>query len=313
MYSRNPGMCAGHRSRVLFLLAMAAGAAALSLPVPVFAHDNPTAKGALLAMPGGVHGARHNPEKYDLSRIRERGVGRGLNFYSPAKERALGQELAHQLEENDRVLQDPAVDAYLARIAQRLVTSSDAQPLLTIKVVLDDNVNAVTLPGGLIYLNSGAILAAANEAQLAAVIAHEIAHVESRHTTRNSSKQGLVEGALTVTHFLPGPVAYALQKLRPALLLRIRRNSEREADLLGMEYQYAAGYDVGEFPAFLEKVRREDGESTCAGMAFATCRDRVRNIEIGAKKFLPRRQQGIVNTAEFDDARTRLVTLTSQP
>jgi predicted Zn-dependent protease len=291
---------------------MAAGAAALGLPVPASARENRGLKESLSAMEEGVYGSRHDPERYDLSRIRERGVGRGLNFYSPAKERALGQELAHRLDENDRLLQDPAIDAYLARIAHRLVKTSDAQPPLTIKVVLDDNVNAVTLPGGFIYVNSGAILAAANEAQLAAVIAHEIAHVESRHTTRNSSKQGLVDGALTPTHFLPGPVAYVLQKLRPMLLLRIRRNSEREADLLGMEYQYAAGYDVREFPAFLEKVQREDGESTCAGMAFPTCRDRVRNIELGAKKFLPQRQQSIVNTAEFNEVRTRLVGLTSQ-
>ena len=311
MYSRNSGARARHRSPVLFFLAMAASAAAL-LPVPASARENTVSKEALSAMEEGLPGSRHAPEKYDLSRIRKRGIGRGLNFYSPAKERALGQELARQLDQDDRVLQDPAVDAYLARIAQRLVQNSDAQPPLTIKVVLDDNVNAVTLPGGFIYLNSGAILAAVNEAQLAAVIAHEIAHVESRHTTRNSSKQGLVDGALTATHFLPGPVAYILQKLRPILLLRIRRNSEREADLLGMEYQYAAGYDVREFPAFLQKVQREDRESTCAGMAFPTCRERIRNIELGAQRFLPTREQSIVNTAEFDGVRTRLVELTSQ-
>jgi predicted Zn-dependent protease len=280
---------------------------------PALAGERSAAQNSLSPLPKEIRNCpRHVPEKYDLRRIGKRGVGRGLNFYSPGEELGLGQTLTQEIEENHRILQDAVADAYLAQIVQRLVQSSDAQPRLTVRVVLDDSVNAVTLPGGFIFLNSGVILAAANEAQLAAVLAHEIAHVESRHPTRNSSKQALMDSALTPAHFLPGPLAYLVQRIRPVLLLRIRRNAEREADLLGMEYEYAAGYDVGEFAAFLRNVARTHGDDACAGMADSTCRGRIRNLERGARRLLPERQGGIVNTADFDAVRARLAELTDQ-
>jgi hypothetical protein len=129
--------------------------------------------------------------KYDISRIGDRGVGKKLNFYSVEKEEALGRELSLEVEQHAKLLSDPVITEYVNRIGQTLVRHSDAQVPFTIKVVDDEQVNAFALPGGFFYVNSGLILAADNEAELAGVMAHEIAHVAARHATRNATKQDI--------------------------------------------------------------------------------------------------------------------------
>jgi hypothetical protein len=126
--------------------------------------------------------------KYDLRRIGQRGIGSGLDFYSLEKERALGLELSKEVEHDSRIIADPIVAEYINRIGQNLVRNSDAKVPFTIKVIDNDEINAFALPGGYFYVNSGLILAAENEAELAGVMAHEIAHVAARHATKNATR-----------------------------------------------------------------------------------------------------------------------------
>lgn len=261
--------------------------------------------------------SRHVPARYDVSRIGNRGVGGGLNIYSIERERAMGKELAEDVDLQSRMVSDPAITEYVNRIAQTLVRNSDAQVPFTVKVVDEDEINAFALPGGYFYVNTGLLLAADNEAQLAGVMAHEIAHVAARHATKNATRAEIFNLASVPLVFIGGPAGYAVRQVAsvavPMSFLKFSRDAEREADLLGLEYAYAAGYDPGEFVHFFETLKAREREKTSfLAKAFSShplTEDRIKRVEKEITTFLPPREQYIVTTSEFDEIKARLARL----
>ncbi len=263
-----------------------------------------------------AHGAPL-PAKYDVSQIGQRNVGSGLDFYSLDREVALGHELSQQVEQQARLVSDPVVTEYVNRIGQNLVRNSDARVPFTIKVLDNDEVNAFALPGGFFYVDSGLILAADNEAELAGVMAHEIAHVAARHATKNMTRAQIWNIASVPLIFIGGPVAYAISEVAslavPLGFLKFSRDAEREADLLGLEYDYAAGYDPEAFVEFFEKLKvDEKKKQSLIAKAFATHpmnADRIKAAQDEIRKYLPDRSEYVVDTSEFEDIKVRLARL----
>jgi hypothetical protein len=255
--------------------------------------------------------------KYDVTRIGNRGVGNKLNFFSLEKEEALGRELSQQVEQQAKLVTDPVITEYVNRIGQTLVRHSDAHVPFTIKVVDDEQVNAFALPGGFFYVNTGIVLAADNEAELAGVMAHEIAHVAARHATVNATRQEIWNLASVPLIFVGGPVGAAIRQVSgimvPMSFLKFSRDAERDADFLGLEYQYASGYDPTAFVDFFEKLEtQQKGHAGFVARAFSTHPmndDRIRRAE-AELEMLPARDDYIVTTSEFDQVKARLIHLT---
>src|SRR5215467_7059937 len=197
-----------------------------------------------LATVGSAEGKKKRNS--DIENIGIRDINkRSINFISLDREIALGRELARQVEQESRLVGDPVINDYVNRVGQNIVRNSDAKLPFTIKVIDSDEINAFALPGGFFYVNTGLILAADDEAELAGVMAHEIAHVAARHGTEQVSKGQLWQYASLPLIFLGGPVGFAIREISgfamPLSFLKFSRDAEREADLLGMQYQYAAG------------------------------------------------------------------------
>src|SRR5271165_1981535 len=255
--------------------------------------------------------------KYDVSQIGHRNVGSGIDFYSIDREITLGRELSKEVEQSARLVKDPVVNEYVNRIGQNLVRNSDARVPFSIKVLDTDEVNAFALPGGFFYVNSGLILAADDEAELAGVMAHEIAHVAARHATKNMTRAQIWNMVSMPLIFIGGPVAYAISEVAsiavPMTYLKFSRDAEREADLLGLEYDYAAGYDPHAFVEFFEKLN-VDGKKKHSALAkaFAThpmSADRIKAAQDEIRLYLPDRPEYLVNTSEFENVKARLVSL----
>ncbi|MGA2989023.1 MAG: M48 family metallopeptidase [Candidatus Korobacteraceae bacterium] len=264
--------------------------------------------------------APHSTEaKYNVNKIGERGIGSGLNFYSLDKEIGLGRQLATQVETHAKIIKDPIVSEYVNRLGQTLVRNSDARVPFTIKVIDNDEINAFALPGGFFYVNSGLIMAADNEAELAGVMAHEIAHVAARHATKQMTRSQLFNMAQLPLIFVGGPVAYTLEQAAglgmPVSFLKFSRDSEREADLLGLEYEYSSGYDPAAFVQFFEKIAKEQKQKVSfLAKAFAThpmTGDRIRLAQREIQDLLPARPEYVVDTSEFQDMKAHLATLMS--
>src|SRR5271154_5570734 len=255
--------------------------------------------------------------KADVSAIGNRSsVGHGLNFYSLEHEIALGKQLSAEVERQAKFINDPVVVEYVNRVGQNLVRNSDAQVPFTIKVIDSDVVNAFALPGGFFYVNSGLILHADEESELAGVMAHEIAHVCARHGTKQATKGEITQLALIPAMiFIPYTLAgYALyqgmQFIIPMAFLQFTRVDEREADYLGLEYMYKAGYDPNAFVAFFEKVAADEKKQPgTIPKIFSTHPPTPDRIEASQKEIatiLPQRDQYIVTTSEFDVVKKRL-------
>jgi predicted Zn-dependent protease len=258
---------------------------------------------------------RKGPSKYDVAQIGSRSVGKGVNFYSLEKEQRLGRELASELEQQVRLLDDVVITEYVNRIGQNLVRNSDAKVPFTIKVIDDDEINALALPGGYFYVNSGLILAADNEAELAGVMAHEIAHVCARHATRSMTKGRIWNLASIPLIFVGGGAGYAIRQVVavsvPMSFLKFSRDAEREADFLGIEYEYAAGYDPSALVQFLERInaRERPQKHRLVAKLFAThpmTEDRIWRAQAEIATILPPRGQYVVTTSEFDEVKARV-------
>ena len=213
---------------------------------------------AALSWSGLAQNSKKNP-KDDPDAIGNRNVGKGVNFYSLEKEIAMGRELAQQVERQAKVIADPVIAEYVNRVGQNLVRNSDAKVPFTIKVLDSEEVNAFALPGGFFFINSGLILKAENEAELAGVMGHEIAHVAARHGTRSATKGGIAQiGMLAAAIAIPyGWTGYGVQQVAglaiPMGFLAFSRANEREADHLGLQYMYQAGYDPSGVCGLLRK------------------------------------------------------------
>ncbi len=252
----------------------------------------------------------------DVDAVGNRNVGHGLNFYSLEHEIALGKQLAQDVDRSAKFITDPVVTEYVNRVGQNLVRNSDAQVPFTIKVIDSDQINAFALPGGFFYVNSGLILHADEESELAGVMAHEIAHVCARHGTKNATKGQLMQMA-TIPLMLLGPGGWAgyalyqgLQFVVPISFLKFSRDAEREADYLGLQYMYKAGYDPNSFVSFFEKVQAvEKKQPGTVPKIFSThplTPDRIEAAQKEISTILPARDEYIVSTSEFDLVKRRL-------
>ena len=191
-------------------------------------------------------------------------MGHGPEIYSLEHDIALGKQLSQEVEKSAKFIDDPVVIEYVNRVGQNLVRNSDAQVPFTIKVIDSDVVNAFALPGGFFYVNSGLILHADEESELAGVMAHEIAHVCARHGTREQTKSTIVQlASIPAMIFIPYSWAgYAIYQgmnfAIPLTFLKFSRGDEAEADYLGLQYMYKAGYDPNSFVSFFEKVQSDE-------------------------------------------------------
>jgi len=257
--------------------------------------------------------------KDDVNAIGNRNMGgKGLgNWYSIEHEIRMGKEYAMQIEHSVKLVQDPVVNEYVNRIGQNLVRNSDAKVPFTIKVIDSDEINAFALPGGFFYVNSGLILAADNESEMAGVMAHEISHVCARHATRQMTRAQLANLASIPLIFVGGGIGYAVGSAAslalPLTFLSFSRSFEAEADYLGVEYMYKTGYDPQSFIAFFEKVQaKEKKKPGTLAKAFAThpqTPDRIAKSQEEINHILPPRPEYIVDTSEFQDVKARLAAI----
>ena len=262
----------------------------------------------------------HDGGLRDISAIGNRNVGcnRGFaNWYTLDKQIAMGRQYSEQVESTAKMIKDPAITEYINRVGQNLVRNSDSQVPFTIKVVDSDDVNAFALPGGFFYVNSGLILAADNEAELAGVMAHEIAHVAACHIARENTRSQLVNLASIPLIFVGGGIGYAIQSAAglavPMGFLKFSRSFESEADYLGVQYLYKSGYDPQAFTAFFEKVQAmEKKRPGTLAKAFDThpqTPDRLAKTQTEISTLLPDRPQYKLDSSEFQDIKVRLAQL----
>lgn len=259
----------------------------------------------------------HDGSIRDISAIGNRnvGCGRGLgNWYSIQGQIRMGKEFAQQVETQSKLIKDPVITEYVNRIGQNLVRNSDSQVPFTIKVIDSDDVNAFALPGGFFYVNSGLILAADNEAELAGVMAHEIAHVAACHAARENTRGQLLNLASLPLIFVGGGIGYAGYEAAglalPLTFLKFSRGFESEADFLGLEYMYKAGYDPQAFTQFFEKVEaKEKKKPGTLAKAFEThpqTPDRMAKSQQEIATLLPPEPQYKLDSSEFQDIKARL-------
>jgi predicted Zn-dependent protease len=275
--------------------------------------------------PANTKPDKNAPSPETLSAIdsignRNVGCGRGAgNWYSLDKQVAMGQQYAQQIEHAAKLVTDPVVIEYVNRIGQNLVRNSDSKVPFTIKVIDTDEINAFALPGGFFYVNSGLILAADNEAELAGVMAHEIAHVAACHVAREQTRSNIVNLASIPLIFVPGGWAVyeatqaALSIGVPLTFMKFSRNFESEADFLGMEYMYKTGYDPQSFISFFEKIEAQEKKKPGAiAKAFSShpmTPDRVSHAQQEMATVLPPREEYVINTSEFDQVKSRLASI----
>ncbi len=262
---------------------------------------------------------KHDGSKNDVDAIGNRKIGgRGLgNWYSLETEIRMGKEYSQQVEASVKMVQDPVITEYVNRIGQNLVRNSDAQVPFTIKVIDSDEVNAFALPGGFFYVNSGLILAADEEAELAGVMAHEIAHVAARHATKQMTRGNWANIGTIPLIFVGGGIGYAVRSVAglalPMTFLSFSRGFEAEADYLGLQYMYKSGYDPQAFISFFEKLQaKEKRKPGTLARAFSThpqTPDRIEKSQEEIGRILPARPQYVVSTSEFDDVKSRLATI----
>jgi predicted Zn-dependent protease len=256
-------------------------------------------------------------KKDDVSQIGDREIGKCLNFYSVEKELALGKQLAEEVARQSKLNQDPIVGEYVNRMGQNLVRNSDAKWPFTFRVVEDDVPNAFALPGGFVFVNTGLIKLAGEESELAGAMAHEIAHVAARHMTCQATK-GQIAGIAGAAGgiFLGGGLAgygarQAIGMGSQVGFLKLSRGAEQEADYLGVQYLYAAGYDPTGAISIFEKM--ESLRKTKAGVwdrlmsTHPMDADRIDRTQKEIQKILPAKAEYVVTTSEYRDVRERVI------
>src|SRR5579862_10035286 len=272
---------------------------------------------ALLSPSIFVSPAFAEDKEKDPDEIGNRNVSGKVNFYSIEKEIALGKQMAQEVERQARIVDDPIVAEYVNRIGQNLVRNSDAKVPFTIKVVDDESINAFALPGGFFFVNTGILLNADSEAEMAGVMAHEIAHVAARHGTRQATRGQLIQYATIPLIFMGGWTGYAIYQgaglAIPLGFLSFSRAFESEADYLGLQYMYKAGYDPTAFVDFFEKIQsKEKKKPGTMSKVFSThpmTDDRIKNSQKEIQNILKAKPEYVVTTSEFNDVKGRLLTM----
>lgn len=262
-----------------------------------------------------------NSEKYDVNRIGQRNTGKGVNLYSLEKERALGQEMAQTIDRQTKFVTDPNIVEYVTGVAQKIIRNSDAQVAFTIKVVDSTELNTFALPGGFLYVDKGLLSELDSEAELAGLIAHEVAHVAARHGTRYATRRTAWNLISFPVIYVSGPGAIGARQIGPLALRKFARDAELEADLLGMEYQYAAGYDP---LGFIEALERLHNQPIPAGKHegplgrplhqiaksyafYPSMQERIVRLQSEISRVLPCRAKYVTDTSEFQEIKGRLL------
>ena len=267
--------------------------------------------------------AKGKRKNSDIENIGNRDINKGgFHPMTPKLESeiALGRQLSKELEQQVTLVQDPVITEYVNRVGQNLVKNSDAKIPFQIKVIDSDEINALSLPGGFFYVNTGLILAADEEAELAAVMGHEIAHVTARHAAEQQGKASFINIlSIPATIFTGGIAGAIIQQgaaiALPAMFYSFSRSAEKEADRLGLQYMYKAGYDPGASVTFFEKLQARESAKKKMSSLFSShppTEDRVIQNKITIEQELPPREQYLVSTSEFDRVKARLVMLQDQ-
>ena len=259
--------------------------------------------------------ARGGNDKDDVDEIGNRKVAH-KSIISEEKEIAIGKQYSTQIEREAKMLNDPVINEYVNRVAQNVARNSDLKIPLTVKVIDSPELNAFALPGGFLYVNTGLIMAAEEEDQVAGVVGHEIAHVACRHWASQMTKMTVAQFAMIPLIFVPMsyPVYMGVMEAYmngvPMAFLKFNRGAEAEADYLGIQYMYKAGYDPNSYVAFFGKVMEEErtdpGTVPSVFADHPPTGDRIIKCEEEIKQILPKRDQYLVSTSEFDDVKARL-------
>jgi beta-barrel assembly-enhancing protease len=291
--------------------------AALCLPMSSIGQTAPTGQPSATAPSDQPPGADIKPGSIDdVNAIGTRDIGgRGVgNWFSVDSEIKVGRQYAAQIEKSTKFITDPTVNEYVNRIGQNLVRNSDAKIPFTIKVIDSDEVNAFALPGGFFYVNSGLILAADEESELAAVMAHEMSHVIAHHAARQMTRAYYAQMGTIPLIFIGGWTGYGIYEAAnvgiPITFMKFSREFEAQADYLGVQYMYKAGYDPQSFISFFEKI--ESLEKTKPGFVAKAFEDhpqtpdRIEATQREIARILPARDEYVVDTSEFQDVKARL-------
>lgn len=258
----------------------------------------------------------------DPAMIGKRNINKGVISKmsgSTEKEVRLGRELAAEVDRQAKFVDDPEITEYVNRVGQNIVLHSDAKIPFTIKVIDSDEVNAFALPGGFFYVNKGLILVADNEAEVAGVMAHEIAHVAARHAVENQTKASLMEylamGASIFLGGIPGMIYQNTAGLGLlGMFMKFSRGAEEEADRLGVQYMYAAGYDPGAMATMFEKLeaknKKKPGFISRAFASHPAPPERRASALALAARF-PEHDEYVISTSQFQRVKARLLRLSN--
>lgn len=271
----------------------------------------------LMAAPAAFAG---KDKKKDPDEIGNRDVGKGTNFYSIEKEIALGKQMAMEIERQAKIIDDPVIAEYVNRVGQNLVRNSDCKVPVTIKVLDTDVPNAMALPGGFFFVNSGLITLAENESEMAGVMGHEIAHIAARHGTKQATRGQIANMATIPLIFLGGWTGYGIRQaasiLIPMGFLQFSRAFEEEADMLGLQYLYKAGYDPNGFIDFFERLQAMEKKKPGAiQKIFSThppTDNRIKEAQKNIEEILKEKPEYVVTTSEFDNVKSRLIAQNSR-
>ena len=282
-------------------------------------------KGVKKPEPAQTAGPRVLSEKEDPSQIGKRKINSGSDKLfgwlggSQDREVALGRQLALQVEQQAKLIEDPIVTEYVNRVGQNVVLHSDAKVPFTIKVIDSDEVNAFALPGGFFFVNKGLILAADNEAELAGVMAHEIAHVAARHAMENHGKGTLINYSAIAGIIFGGPIVSGIIQNAGGILsglasLKFSRGAELEADSLGVQYLYASGYDPTSMSTMFEKLasrnKKKPGSLTKLFSSHPQSVDR-RDGSLALVARFAEREEYVISTSEFQRVKSHLLKITN--
>jgi beta-barrel assembly-enhancing protease len=263
--------------------------------------------------------------KEDPTQIGKRKINNGSDKFfgwlggSQEKEIALGRQLAMQVEQQAKLVEDPIVTEYINRIGQNVVLHSDAKVPFTIKVIDSDEVNAFALPGGFFFVHKGLILAADNEAELAGVMAHEIAHVAARHAMENQGKGTLINYGALAGIIFGGPIVSTVLQNGGGILaglagLKFSRGAEVEADNLGVQYLYASGYDPTAMSTMFEKLasknKKKPGSIQKLFSSHPQSTDR-RDYSLALVSRFPEKDEYVISTSEFQRVKGHLLKITN--
>jgi len=299
------------------------GAPKLSKKAEEEAKAAASSKNPVLVEPGSQMETIKKGSIQDVDAVGNRDIGaRGIgNWYSTDSEIRMGRQYAAEIEKSTKFITDPVITEYVNRIGQNLVKNSDAKVPFTIKVIDSDEINAMALPGGFFYVNSGLILNADEEAELAGVMAHEIAHVAAHHAARQMTRANYAQLGTIPLIFIGGWTGYGIYEAAsiavPITFLHFSREFEAQADYLGVQYMYRAGYDPQAFISFFEKVqaleKRKPGLVAKAFSDHPQTPDRIGHSQDEIAHILPAKDEYTVTTSEFDDIKARLARIENAP